>query len=172
MPTAIRRYDHDPYFTPPPPVARPLAPPRRGVRRPGLWYVLVVLSAITIGVTLTVIIPPTWQNWRDSSTYGYPRTYQTSAIVGHGDPHSPMSHFVALNLGGALEVIEVPGGDPATYPPRLYRIATLTGPGADLVPLTVSFADVNGDGRPDLIASYGVTEVILFNDGKGFVSKL
>lgn len=171
LPTSIRRY-HDPYFIPPPPVAQTIAAPRRGVRRPGLWYLLVVMSAIFIGVTLTVVIPPAWQNWRDSSTYGYPRTYQVNAAVGHGDPHYPTSHFIALNNGGKLEVIEIEGGDPATYPPRLYRIATLTGPGADLVPLTVSFADVNGDGRPDLIASYNGTEVILFNDGKGFVSKL
>jgi hypothetical protein len=170
LPTSsIRRYTHaDPYLVAP----QLIAPPRRGVRRPTLWYLLVVLSSITIGITLTVLIPQVWQRWRDDSTYGYPRTYQTSAMVGHGDPHSPMSHFVALNLGGLLEVIELPGGDPAKYPPRLYRLVTLTGDGADLVPVTVRFADINGDGRPDLIATYGGTEMILFNDGKGFVSRL
>lgn len=162
QPTSVRRYQ-------PPPAAEPV-PQRRSL---GMgWYLAVVLSCICIGVALAIIIPPAWQNWRDSSTYGYPRTFQTDASVGHGDPHSPSSHFIALNNRGVLEVIELPGGDPATYPPRLYRIASLTGPGADQVVLTVSFADMSGNGKLDLIANYNGTAVILWNDGKTFVSKL
>jgi len=125
-----------------------------------------------MGVFLAVVIPPLWQRWRDGSTYGYPRTYQTNANVGHGDPRSLNSHFIALNNNGTLEVIEIPSGDPATYPPKLYILALLTGTDADLVVVTVRFADVNGDGRLDLIASYNGAEVILLNDGTKFVAKL
>src|SRR6266487_4661311 len=44
--------------------------------------------------------------------YGYPRTYQTDAVVGHGDSLAHPSHFIAINLDGHLEVIELSGGDP------------------------------------------------------------
>lgn len=162
LPTSARRYHL------PPPVAPP--PQRRGLGLGALTAV--VLSCVFMGICLALIIPPAWQNWRDSATYGYPRTFHLNADVGHGDPNHRTSHFIALNNNGNLEVIELPGGDPATYPPRLYKIATLTGSGADLVVLTVSVSDVNGDGRLDLIASYSGAEVILFNDGKTFVSKL
>jgi len=133
---------------------------------------LVPVFFICLGAVLAVYIPPAVQQWHDNSAYGYPRTFQTNAAVGHGDPRSPSSHFIALNLSGVLEVIEVPGGDPATYPPQLYRLATLTGPGADLVVITLSFADINSDGKLDMVASYNGTETILFNNGRAFVSKL
>jgi hypothetical protein len=163
LPTSARRYQL-------PASAIAVPRPRRGMGVGGLT--VMVLSCVFMGIALATIIPPAWQNWRDSSTYGYPRTFQLNADVGHGDPNHRTSHFIALNNNGTLEVIEIPGGDPATYPPKLYRIATLTGSGADLVALTLSVADVNGDGKLDLIASYSGSEVILFNDGKGFVPKL
>ncbi len=163
LPSSARRYQ-----VPAPATAVPRR--RRGMGVGGLTAM--VLSCVFMGICLATVIPPAWQNWRDSSTYGYPRTYQLNADVGHGDPNHRSSHFIALNNNGILSVLEIPGGDPATYPPRLYKIATLTGSGADLVVLTVSFADINDDGKPDLIASYSGTEVILFNDGKGFVPKL
>jgi len=163
LPTSARRYQ-----LPSPATAVPR-------RRHGMGVgalTAMVLSCVFMGICLATVIPPAWQNWRDSSTYGYPRTYQLNADVGHGDPNHRTSHFIALNNNGILSVLEIPGGDPATYPPKLYKIATLTGSGADLVVLTMSVADVNGDGKLDLIASYNGTEVILFNDGKGFVPKL
>lgn len=175
LPTVVRRYDYDdPYDRypagHPPPIAPPL-PQRRSRARPAVVYWVVVLCCVTIGICLTVVIPPTWQRWSDDRTYGYPRTYQVNTMVGHGDPRYPTSHFIALNNNGLLEVIEIPGGDPMKYPPQLYRIAVLTGSGADLVPVTVAFNDINGDGKPDLMASYNGTEVILFNNGTTFVSK-
>lgn len=152
------------------PAALPAPKVRR--HRSRSLYIILPIFCVVLGAYLAAIIPPAVQQWRDNNAYGFPRTFQTTASVGHGDPHSPGSHFIAMNLGGVLEVIEIPGGDPATYPPQLYRLATLAGPGADLVPVTVSLSDINGDGKPDLIASYAGTEVILFNNGRGFVPKL
>ncbi len=159
-------------------LARPVSPARQPAlepvapRRGRALYLLVPVFFVCLGAVLAAYIPPTVQQWRDGSTYGYPRTFQTNAAVGHGDPSSPSSHFIALNLSGVLEVIEIPGGDPGTYQPQLYRLATLTGPGADLVVITVSFADINSDGKLDMVASYSGTETILFNNGKTFVFKL
>src|SRR6266566_9142280 len=78
LPTSARRYDRYPAVRPP--VVEPLAQRSRGR---GFLYFLLVLLCIFIGVSLAVIIPPAWQNWRDNSTYGYPRTYQVNAVVGH-----------------------------------------------------------------------------------------
>jgi hypothetical protein len=147
------------------------AQPQAGARSTISLYLIVVFICICIGIILAVVVPRAWQHWRDGVDYGYPRTYQADANVGHGNPHAPSSHFLALNLGGTLEVIEIPGGDPAKYPPRLYRIASLSGTEADLVVLTVRFADINGDGKVDLIAGYDGNDVILFNTGKDFAPK-
>jgi hypothetical protein len=57
----------------------------------------------------------TWtQHSLDTLHYGYPRTYQTDAVVGHGDSPAHPSHFIALNLDGHLEVIELAGAVPRT----------------------------------------------------------
>ncbi len=39
---------------------------------------------------------------------------------------------------------------------------------ADLVPVTLSFQDVNGDHRPDMILHFQGTQVVFINDGSGF----
>lgn len=146
--------------------------PQRQRRSGRALYWAVPLLCICIGACLAATVPSAIQKWHDNSTYGIPCTFQTTANVGHGDPHSPGSHFIALNLSGVLEVIEVPGGDPSAYPPQIYHLTMLAGSGADLVPVTVSFSDVNGDGKLDMAATYGITETVLFNNGKGFVAKL
>src|SRR5215469_1018279 len=52
-----------------------------------------------------------WQTHQDDATYGNPRTFQTDAVVGHGDSNSNPSHFIAINLKGDIIVIEIPGGN-------------------------------------------------------------
>ena len=118
-----------------------------------------------------IYIPPAWQRHVDNATYGYPRTFQTDANVGHGG----VSHFIVVNLHGTIEVIEVPP-NPGRNPPHLYLIAQFGNSGADLVPATVSFTDLNGDGKPDMqVTVYNgsnPTIYILFNNGTTFVPKL
>ena len=53
-----------------------------------------------------------WSGKVNDWTYGVPRTYQTDAVVGHGDSAAHPSHFITINLNGKIEVIEIPGGDP------------------------------------------------------------
>ena len=45
------------------------------------------------------------------ATYGYPRTWQADAVVGHSDSPERPSHFIFLNLHGHVVIIEIPGGD-------------------------------------------------------------
>ncbi|MBV8695560.1 MAG: hypothetical protein JO125_00420 [Chloroflexi bacterium] len=102
----------------------------------------------------------------DDLHYGRPRTFQTDAWVGHNEQTGVPSHFIALNLHGRIEVIELPGGDGTRA--RIYVGPQLYGSGSDLVPVTLSFKDVNGDHKPDMIVHFEGNYVVFINDQGGF----
>jgi len=129
--------------------------------RLGLALSLVFLSWLLLTEAAT------WtQHALDTLHYGYPRTYQTDAVVGHGDSPTHPSHFIALNLDGHLEVIELAGGNPAHA--HIYMGPTLTGETAAQVPVTIMFQDVNGDGKPDLLLLFNGILVVYLNTGTSF----
>lgn len=137
-------------------------------RRPHLLvYVGVSLLFLALFITAWTYIPELWQHHLDDMTYGYPRIYQTDANVGHGG----VSHFIVLNRHGTIEVVELPQ-DPGKNTPRLYLITSFANGGADLIPATVSFYDLTGDGRLDMIVTVynGANPTIyqLYNDGTKF----
>lgn len=146
--------------------ADPRSAPRRRWRWHPLVYVGLLLCIMVIGYLLFGAVSTWWQTTVDGWQYGYPRTYQTDAVVGHHDSPANPSHFIAINLHGHIEVIEFPGGD-ATHA-RVYLISTLMGNGKDLAPVTLSFKDVTGDGKPDMIVSAGGTIVVYINDSGQF----
>jgi hypothetical protein len=108
-----------------------------------------------------------WQGFNNSLKYGYPRSFQTDANVGHGDSHHPISHFVAINNHGLIEVIEIPG-DPSRAKPYLYVIAQISSDNADQIPVTLAFTDVNGDGKVDMQVIVNNTIYLLYNTGTSF----
>jgi hypothetical protein len=165
--TSSRRYDLSPYNRE---ERRTEELPRQG-KHP-LFYIGICLVIMTLFLTGFVLIPPAMQKWNDDRIYGYPRTFQVDANVGHGDSNFPVSHFIALNLNGRIEVIEMPKGDEGKLQPHLYLIARLAMQGSDLVPVTVSFGDMNGDGKPDMIVTFNGTQWIWFNNGTMFVPKV
>ena len=144
--------------------ARPA--PRRRWRWHPLIFVGLGLFIMMLGYLLFGAVSTWWQTTVDGWQYGYPRTYQTDAVVGHHDSPANPSHFIAINLHSHIEVIEFPGGD-VTHA-RVYLGPTLIGTGEDLAPVTLSFRDVNGDGKPDLIVSVGGTIVVFINDNGQF----
>lgn len=100
--------------------------------------------------------------WNDLH-YGRPRLFQTDAFVGHETGSTP-SHFIALNLRGRIEVIELPGGDPARS--QIYQGPQLYGPGADLVPVTLQFraqAPTHDTRHPDMFILFQSTQIVLHN---------
>ena len=107
-----------------------------------------------------------WTNHQLDATYGYPRTFQTDAVVGHNDSPDHRSHFLFLNLSGHVLIIEIPGGDASKS--RIYSGPTLFSDNADQVPITGEFKDVNGDGKIDMIVHIADKTIIYLNDGTQF----
>jgi hypothetical protein len=111
-------------------------------------------------------IYPHVQQWQSYSTYGYPPTWQCDAVVGHNDSPASPSHFIFINLHGHPEVIEVPGGDETKQ--KTYLLPVLVTDGYDTIPITGYFADVNGDGKPDMIVKIQDQRLVFINTGTGF----
>ena len=113
-----------------------------------------------------------WQNHQDDATYGMPRTYQTDAVVGHGDSNSNPSHFIAINLRGSIYILEAPGGNFSKS--RSYFITTEVG-GNPNPPVTVKFQDLTHSGHLDMVVTIGDPPtpliVFLFNNGSQFLAK-
>jgi len=130
-----------------------------------LFWGGVAIVSMLAGYILLTMIASWWQVTQDDWRYGRPRTYQVDANVGHGTPQHPSSHFIALNLNKHIEVIEIPGNDPAKS--KIYVGPTLIGPGEELSPVTLSFEDVNHDGRSDLLIHVGDSTVIFLNQQDG-----
>jgi hypothetical protein len=148
------------------PAARQDTLPARRRRWHPLFFVGLALCTMVLGFLLIRAVSGWWQGTLDQWQYGYPRTFQTDAVVGHNDSETNPTHFIAINLHGHVQVIEYPGGD-ITHA-RLYVGPTLLGVSNDLAPVTLSFRDVNGDGKLDMIISAGSTITVMINDAGQF----
>jgi hypothetical protein len=135
--------------------------PRRRNKHWSVYLVtgMLAMTALVIGLYSLGIW---WQGVQDHWTYGYPRTYQVDAVVGHNhDSRAHPSHFIAVNLAGHVEVFELPAGDPTKV--RIFLGPILSGQGADQVVVTISFVDIDHDGTPDLVLRYGDTAEVFYN---------
>jgi hypothetical protein len=128
---------------------------------------VVLLLGATVAIILIMLISALlswWQGVMDNIHYGYPRTSQLDAVVGHNDSETNQTHFIFLNLHGHIEVIEIPGGDPSHS--RIFTGPTLVGAGQDLIPVTGEIR--NEDGRRDLIVHIQNQQIVYINDGSTF----
>lgn len=127
-------------------------PPVKPARRRNIhWLLYVGLGMIAaIGLAILSINVLNWgTNVYNNIIYGYPRTYQTNAIVGHNDSAANPSHFIAVNLRGQIIIFELPGGDPSKSID--YIGPDLVGASEDLLPVTLTFQDINHDGAVDML---------------------
>ncbi len=105
-----------------------------------------------------------WQGVQDNWKYGSPRTFQADQYVGLGDSPAHPNHFIALNLHGVIEVIQINPQDSTKD-----AVYVLTSVGNESVPASLSFRDVNGDGKMDVLVTIGDNTpytVVLLNNGK------
>src|SRR5258708_14115527 len=124
---------------------------------------MIAMLALWILLSTTV---SWWNTTWDDIHYGRPRTFQINAFVGHNEAGGTPSHFIAINLNGRIEVIELPGGDGSKS--RIYLGPQLYGSGDDLIPVTISFVDVNGDHRPDMLIHFQSSPIVFINYERGF----
>lgn len=153
------RYD-DERATPVPPATRS----RRSIHP--LLYIGGGMLAIVALFLLLSSAATLLQQKKDDLVYGNPRTFQLDVVVGHNDSPANPSHFLAINLHRHVEVIEIPGGDATRE--RVYQITTLFGDGEDLTPVTLSFRDVTGDGKLDMLVHIENQTLVLINDNGTF----
>jgi len=141
--------------------------PRPRIRLHWLVFVGVALLVMLGGYVLFTIVANWWSVTQANWQYGYPRTSQCDAVVGHNhDSTANPTHFIALNLNGQVEVIEIPAGDAAKA--KIYVGPSLVGTSANLAPVTLSFADVTGDGKLDLIIHVQGGQFVFINTGSEF----
>ncbi len=142
------------------------SPPQEKRHMHWLLWIGVGMLVMIAGWILFSSASTWWANQQNTWSYGLPRTYQTDQVVGHADSVAHPSHFIALNLNGHIDVIELPGGD--TTHARIYTGPELFGVDAMLTPVTLSFKDVNGDGKPDLLLHVQDQTIVFLNDGNQF----
>lgn len=150
----------------PVPQDRPHYRQQHRVRFHWLVYVGLAMLFVTLGwLALTSLLrwcSVTLDDWR----YGRPRTFQTDAYVGHSDSKTNPSHFIVVNLQRRVEIIEIPGGDASKA--KIYTGPVLMGQDQDLAPVTLTFEDVNGDGKTDMIVNVQNSRFAYINDKGGF----
>ena len=140
---------------------KPAAGKQQARVHPLLYLGVGMLTMLALIAVLSVMT-----NWfaitLNDLQYGRPRTSQIDAYVGHSEAPGMPSHFLAINLHGRIEIIELPGGDASHA--RIYIGPQLYGSDADLIPVTLSFIDVNNDQKPDMIINFQGTRVAFIND--------
>jgi hypothetical protein len=133
-----------------------------------LWYV--GISALISWFLYSVAMGPGaawWTTHNNDVTYGFPRTYQTDAVIGHSDDKAHPTHFLAVNLRGEIIVFELPGNDPNHG--QQYDVTRMVGTDAADFPVTLTFKDLNGDGKLDMIVQIvGGQPFAYINDGSKF----
>jgi hypothetical protein len=140
---------------------------RRKSRFHWLFFVGLAFLVMLVGYVALSAFGNWWHVHQDDTTYGRPRTFQINAVVGHGDSDTHPSHFIAMNLNRHVVIVEIPGGDIAKS--VIYGGGVLVGDGQDLTPVTLSFSDVNGDGKTDMLVHIADQTVVFLNNGTKFV---
>ncbi|HKV59346.1 MAG TPA: VCBS repeat-containing protein [Ktedonobacteraceae bacterium] len=133
-----------------------------------LVFVGIAIFVMILGWIAFNALSNWWQITQDDWHYGRPRTYQVDMAVGHNDSATNPSHFITENLNSHIVIVEIPGGD--TSKAKIYTGPTLIGSGQDLTPVTLTFKDVNGDGKLDMIVSVQGAHFVFLNQNGQFVA--
>jgi len=142
---------------------------RRERKKSGSRIITIALLLLVLGFSGSVVLNWAGEKFNDLQ-YGSPRTFQTDAIVGHNnDSDFAKSHFIAINLNGQIEIIELPAGDGS-------KAVSYVGPNIvnSHIPIKVKFVDVNDDQKPDMVIEIedGSNKVMIWpNTGQKFDPK-
>jgi hypothetical protein len=133
----------------------------------GRWLLIIglLLFVLALGIMAFNAFSTWWQLHTDDVTYGRPRTFQTDQYVGHGDSQAHPNHFIAVNLNGIVEVVEI-----NTQDVKLDHAYFITTTSNVLNPVTLTFPTI--DGKQYMYVAIGDSNsaytVAMVNDGKEF----
>jgi hypothetical protein len=128
-----------------------------------IWLCLALIVMVG-GWWLLSTVASWWQGVQENLTYGSPRTFQADQFVGLGDSLEHPDHFIALNLHGVIEVIQLNSQDRTKD--AVYVLASV---GNQDTPASLSFRDTTGSGHTDVIVTIGDSTpytIVLLNNGK------
>jgi hypothetical protein len=131
-----------------------------------IWLCLALIVMVG-GWWLLSTVASWWQEVQENIKYGYPRTFQADQYVGLGDSPDHPDHFIALNLHGVIEVIQLNPQDRTKD--AVYVLASV---GESSVPADLSFRETTGSGHTDVIVTIGDSTpytIILLNNGKTLI---
>src|SRR5205807_619703 len=117
-------------------VHREPPPKKRGVHR--MLFVGMVMCIMVLGWMALSALGGWWQTKQDDWKYGTPRTFQIDQCVGHADSPDHPNHFIAINLKGIIEVVEI-----NTQMPKDDHIYAITTASDSFAPVSIAFADTN-----------------------------
>lgn len=122
-------------------------------------------AVIVLGVVClwTFVVVPTYQHVSDQWNYGNSHVSETDATI-----NGQLEHFIGIDMRGHITVIEIPDTHPEKS--RIYQAAQMVGDGNEHRIVLLSFRDVNGDHKDDLVISIEGESgyVVLFQNATGF----
>ncbi|HEX6479576.1 MAG TPA: hypothetical protein VF043_12085 [Ktedonobacteraceae bacterium] len=132
------------------------------------WMVFMgmVMFVMVLGWLLFTAAGHWWQGKQEDFKYGTPRTFQVDQYIGHGDTPDHPDHFIALNVGGMIQVIEL---NPLF--PKYDHVYPITTVNDSTTPVLLSFEDTRHTGKLDMLVTIGESNsytVILLNNGTQF----
>jgi hypothetical protein len=133
-----------------------------------MFFVGLAMFIMVVGWVIFGALSNWWQDKQNDWTYGNPRTFQTDQAVGINDSPQTPSHFIAMNLNGDVFVLDIEGGNP-TKAQSIPVIGLSSDQDGD--PVTISFQDVNGDRKPDMLVHVASFTIVFLNTGKTFVGQ-
>ena len=168
--TSTYRYDYP--VTPPRNATRDTSNPkrtklikqRRFDRYTLITWLCIAIIVMVVGWFLFSKVADWWTGVQENFQYGTPfRTFQAEQYMGMGDTPDHPDHFIALNLHGVIEIVQINPLD--RKKDAVYVLANI---GNESTPASLMFRDTTGSGRVDVIVTIGDTTpytIILVNNG-------
>ena len=131
-----------------------------------MLFMGMVMFVMVLGWLIFTAAGYWWQGQQENWKYGVPRTYQVDQFVGHGDTPDHPDHFIAVNVGGVIQVVEL-----NPLQPKYDHVYPITTVNDSTTPVTLGFEDTNHDGKVDMLVTIGDSNsytVILLNNGTEF----
>jgi hypothetical protein len=140
-------------------------PPKR--RFHWMIFMGMVMFVMVVGWFIFTALGYWWQGKQEDFKYGTPfRTFQVDQYVAMGDTPQNPDHFLALNIHGSIEIVQL-----NTTSPKYDHVYPITTVNDSSIPVFLSFEDTRHTGKLDMLVTIGDSNsytVVLLNNGTQF----